>query len=167
MFGRLKTTLGGNSNMDAENLGGNSLNGVANDIQDATSLSWELRVTYFALCFALSMICSFLGSPLLFTGKFTGFGIMVSLGAVLSLISTCFLSGPKKQLRKMFEPTRLIATVVYLVFIILTFVAGFVFKSGPLALICIVGQYIAMAWYSISYIPYARETVIRICGNCF
>lgn len=69
---------------------------------------------------------------------------------------TFFLTGPIKQLKKMFEPVRLVATLVYLFMIILTLVAGLFFKSPILAIICIIMQYLAMAWYSISYIPYAR-----------
>lgn len=34
---------------------------------------------------------------------------------LLSFASTCFLMGPLKQLKRMFEPTRLIATIVMLV----------------------------------------------------
>lgn len=71
---------------------------------------------------------------------------MVSLGGVISLISTCFLTGPIKQLKKMFEPTRLIATIVYILMIVLTLIAGLVMKNVPLAVIATVGQYIAMAW---------------------
>lgn len=78
-----------------------------------------------------------------------------------------------KQLKSMFEMTRLIATLVYILMIVLTLVAGLVLRNPPLALICVLGQYLvsssrpalilvlndgfqAMAWYSISYIPYAR-----------
>ncbi|KAK5972284.1 Vesicle transport protein [Trichostrongylus colubriformis] len=35
---------------------------------------------------------------------------------------------------------------------------GLVLKNTPLALVSIGGQYIAMAWYSLSYIPYASYT---------
>ncbi|KAI1721574.1 got1/Sft2-like family domain-containing protein [Ditylenchus destructor] len=114
------------------------------------------------------MICSILGSPLIFAGKLTGFAVMVSLGSVISIISTFFLSGPVKQLKKMFEPVRIIATLIYIVMIIFTLIAGLVLKNPPLALICIIGQYLAMAWYSLSYIPFARQMVSgcfgKICG---
>ncbi|KAE9551421.1 hypothetical protein FO519_005376 [Halicephalobus sp. NKZ332] len=166
MFSRLKSAFNPGSAEDPE-AGGSGIDGIASDLQDASNTSWDLRIMKFTLCFALSLICSFLGSPLLISGKFTGFGVMVSLGAVLSLISTCFLSGPRKQFRSMFAPTRLIATTVYIVFIVMTFIAGLVLKNSALAIICIGGQYVAMAWYSLSYVPYARETVLRIFGNCF
>uniref|UniRef100_A0A4W6G5Y6 Vesicle transport protein n=1 Tax=Lates calcarifer TaxID=8187 RepID=A0A4W6G5Y6_LATCA len=43
------------------------------------------------------------------------FAIFYTLGNIAALASTCFLMGPLKQLKRMFEPTRLIATIVMLV----------------------------------------------------
>lgn len=79
----------------------------------------------------------------------------------LKTFRTFFLSGPLKQLKKMFEPTRLVATLVFLAMIVLTLVAGLILRNPVLALICIIAQYLAMAWYSLSYIPYARYLFIR------
>ncbi|MEE6520765.1 hypothetical protein FKM82_018709, partial [Ascaphus truei] len=42
------------------------------------------------------------------------FAVFYTLGNIAALSSTCFLMGPVKQLKKMFEPTRLIATIVML-----------------------------------------------------
>lgn len=64
--------------------------------------------------------------------------------------------GPMKQLQKMFERGRFIATFIYLATIVLTLVAGLVLSNPPLAVLFVINQYIAMAWYSISYIPFAR-----------
>uniref|UniRef100_A0A914C2X8 Vesicle transport protein n=1 Tax=Acrobeloides nanus TaxID=290746 RepID=A0A914C2X8_9BILA len=136
-------------------------NDVNNDITDINNLSWELRIWSFSLAFILSM-----GTPLLFAGKLTGFSVMVSLGSIISMLGTCFLMGPWKQLKKMFEPTRLIATIVYISMIVFTLIAGLVLKNGVLALIFIICQYIAMAWYSLSYIPYARDMVAGCFGKC-
>jgi len=82
------------------------------------------------------------------------------------LCSTCFLMGPCSQLRKMFDANRWLATLIYLLSIALTLVAGLVFDSAPLAIIFTVVQYLAMAWYSLSYIPWARDFVTKICCSC-
>ncbi|KAH7727809.1 Vesicle transport protein [Aphelenchoides avenae] len=144
-----------------------SQDGLTNETNNLTSLSWETRLYCFAGCLILSLVCSFLGSPLLFAGKMSGFAVMVSLGSIISIIGTFFLAGPMKQLKSMFEMTRLIATLVYILMIVLTLVAGLVLRNPPLALICVLGQYLAMAWYSISYIPYARQMVGSCFGKCF
>jgi hypothetical protein len=169
MFERLKTVVGSSSSSDLEGITTNSGNSdtTQTEQQNVNGLSWDLRVQCFILAFMLSMICSFLGTPLLVSGKFTGFAVMVSLGGVISLLSTCFLSGPIKQIKKMFEPTRIVASLVYILMIVLTFIAGLVMQNVLLAVICTGGQYIAMAWYSLSYIPYAREMLLRCFGRCF
>lgn len=79
------------------------------------------------------------------------------------LFRTCFLMGPLKQLQKMFERGRLLASLMYLLSIVFTLVAGLVFSNPPLALVFVIGQYIAMAWYSITYIPFARYNFVSIC----
>jgi hypothetical protein len=131
-----------------------------------TDLSWELRLYCFAGCLILSIIASILGAPFLFYAKYSEFAVMVSLGSIISIVGTFFLSGPMKQLKNMFDPTRLIATIIYLIMIVLTLVAGIVLRNPILAIICIVGQYAAMIWYSISFIPFARETLIGCFGKC-
>ncbi|KAG8506020.1 Vesicle transport protein SFT2A [Galemys pyrenaicus] len=57
-----------------------------------------------------------LGTALLWIpGGIKPFAVLYTLGNLAALASTCFLMGPVKQLKKMFEPTRLLATVVMLV----------------------------------------------------
>lgn len=69
---------------------------------------------------------------------------------------TFFLTGPVRQLKKMFEKGRFIATLVFITLIAFSLIAALFLSSPFLAFILVVGEYIAMLWYSISYIPYAR-----------
>ncbi|EYC33500.1 hypothetical protein Y032_0002g830 [Ancylostoma ceylanicum] len=132
----------------------------------SSSLTWETRIQCFIGCFLLSIISSFCAGYLLLLTKLNGFCIMSSIGAILSLASTCFLMGPVGQCKKMFDKSRWLASLFYVGFIALALVAGLVLENAPLALVSIGGQYVAMAWYSLSYIPYARETVIRFFRSC-
>ncbi|VDQ08535.1 unnamed protein product [Trichobilharzia regenti] len=59
------------------------------------------------------------------------------------LSSTIFLMGPVNQLKRMFQETRAFAA---------TFMLGF----RLLCLIFCILQSLALTWYSLSYIPYAR-----------
>ncbi|CAE17789.1 Vesicle transport protein [Caenorhabditis elegans] len=153
-------------NSDPENP--NNLNGPSISQESpsqptvTTGMSWELRVQSFVGLFILSIIASFCGSYLLLLTKITGFCIMTSISAILSLSSTCCLMGPIGQIKKMFDKSRWIASSMYILFIFLTLLSGLVLKNSLLAIICTAGQYIAMAWYSLSYIPYAREAVSKI-----
>ncbi|CAI2309824.1 unnamed protein product [Caenorhabditis sp. 36 PRJEB53466] len=111
-----------------------------------TGMSWELRVQSFIGLLILSIIASFSGSYLLLLTKITGFCIMTSISAVLSLSSTCCLMGPVGQLKKMFDKSRWIASSMYILMILLTLISGLVLKNALLAIICTVGQYVSMAW---------------------
>ncbi len=98
-----------------------------------------------------------------------------------------FLMGPMAQLKRMFDKGRWIATAVYLSSLLLTLVAAYVVRLlcgiysmymqhalkhnlphqvrvGLLVLICLVFQLGALAWYSLSYIPFARQALMGLLG---
>lgn len=70
-----------------------------------------------------------------------------------------FLVGPWKQTKNMFKEKRIVATSIYLVMLVITLVVAFKLQNGALVLICVFIQFLAMLWYSISYIPFARDVV--------
>uniref|UniRef100_A0A8B9PIF2 Vesicle transport protein n=1 Tax=Apteryx owenii TaxID=8824 RepID=A0A8B9PIF2_APTOW len=131
-------------------------------VLDASTLSFGTRVKWFAICFIAGIACSILGTALLWLPKgIKLFAVFYTLGNIAALASTCFLMGPLKQLKAMFEPTRLIATVVMLLSLILTLCAVFWWGKKGLALLFCILQFLAMTWYSLSYIPFARITTSR------
>lgn len=78
-----------------------------------------------------------------------------------------FLMGPLNQLRRMFHPVRLVATLVYLTFIALTIYFGVYSKLSwriiP-TILCGAIQFLALIWYALSYIPYARTLICKFFG---
>uniref|UniRef100_A0A8B9NTJ7 Vesicle transport protein n=1 Tax=Accipiter nisus TaxID=211598 RepID=A0A8B9NTJ7_9AVES len=126
------------------------------EVIDATSLGWGTRVKGFVACFAIGCLCSLLGSCLLWVPKkgLILFAVFYTLGNIASIGSTLFLMGPMKQLKRMFEPTRLIATIVML------------WRKEGLALLFCIFQFFALAWYSISFIPFARDAVKKCFLVC-
>ncbi|XP_020830291.1 vesicle transport protein SFT2B isoform X3 [Phascolarctos cinereus] len=94
------------------------------------------------------------------------FAAFYTLGNIASLGSTIFLMGPMKQLKRMFEPTRLIATIVMLLCLVLTLCSAFWWHNKGLALLFCILQSLALTWYSLSYIPYAREAVKKCFNVC-
>ncbi|XP_052651201.1 vesicle transport protein SFT2B isoform X2 [Harpia harpyja] len=126
------------------------------EVIDATSLGWGTRVKGFVACFAIGCLCSLLGSCLLWVPKkgLILFAVFYTLGNIASIGSTLFLMGPMKQLKRMFEPTRLIATIVML------------WRKEGLALLFCIFQFFALAWYSISFIPFARDAVKKCISVC-
>ena len=98
----------------------------------------------------------FLGHPKRFT-------LFYSLSALCSMGSSLFLMGPVAQLKSMFDPTRVLATSVYIGSVICTLLAAILAKSIILVLLMLIIQFIALAWYCLSYVPYGREMVL----SCF
>jgi membrane-associated HD superfamily phosphohydrolase len=142
---------------------------AAKQLMDQTTLNWGTRIKGFIICFVLGFVLSIMGSAFLaLPGKgVIIFAIFYTTGNVLSMASTCFLMGPWKQLKKMFNETRLIATVCVFLFMILTLLAALKWHKKLAALIFCICQFLAMTWYSLSYIPYARDAVKKTLSSCF
>jgi len=151
---KLRRALSGNDVEDEES-------GFVAQVVDSSTLSWGTRVKGFAACFIIGILLSVLGSICLFFGPkgLISFSIFYTLGNVVALCSTCFLMGPINQCKKMFSSTRVVATVLMVICLVLTMLSAFLWKKSGLALIFCVLQFLAMTWYSLSYIPYARNLV--------
>ncbi|KAL5287945.1 SFT2D2 family protein [Megaselia abdita] len=152
---KLRQVLSGRESNEEEE------SGILHQVNQATTLGldWSTRIQAFACCFLLGIFCSVLASISFFLHRAVPFGILYTLGNILQMSSTCFLMGPVNQLKKMFASTRIIATIVVLVSIVLTLVCALVFHKPGLVLLMIIVQSLAMTWYSLSYIPYARDLV--------
>jgi len=122
------------------------------------------RLYGFAACYVTGMVLSVLGTVMLIVGSLASFAVLYALGTVISLIGTGFLIGFRKQLKLMFKPVRIVATVVFLAMIIMIFISAFVIGSSTLCIIFVVLEYLAFLWYTLSYIPYARTAVLKVFG---
>ncbi|EEB13886.1 Vesicle transport protein SFT2B, putative [Pediculus humanus corporis] len=159
---KLRKALSGNdsSSVDEET-------GIIGQISESMTLSKTTRIKGFIILFVSGIFCSLLGSFCFFIGLGLGsFAIFYTLGNIVSLGSTCFLMGPVNQIKKMFAPTRAIATILVIVMFCLTLFAAFVAKKGLLVIIFVVLQSLAMTWYSLSYIPYARDVAKITVSSC-
>jgi len=133
------------------------------------TLTFQQRLYGFCICFVVGVVIS-LSSMMSFSKMIAGnpapFAIKYSLGNTIAICSTCFLMGPKTQLKRMSHPTRWIAALVYFVAIVATIVFCFTPPhSATLVIICIVVQFCAMFWYCLSYIPYGRRIVYSCCKS--
>ncbi|XP_053524733.1 vesicle transport protein SFT2A isoform X1 [Artibeus jamaicensis] len=87
--------------------------GLTSQVLEGSSLSFNTRLKWFAICFVSGIFFSILGTGLLWLpGGIKLFAVFYTFGNIAALASTCFLMGPMKQLKKMFESTRWLATVV-------------------------------------------------------
>jgi len=122
------------------------------------------RLYGFVGCLIIGFILSILGSALLFLGQLGSFAVLYGMGTLISLAGTGFLIGFGSQIKLMFKPVRILATVVFLASIALVFVGAFVIKNDILCIIFVIIEYLAYTWYTLSYIPYARTAILKVIG---
>jgi len=122
------------------------------------------RLYGFVGCLIIGFLLSILGSALLFLGQTASFAVLYGMGTLISLIGTGFLIGFFQQLKLMFKPVRVVATIVFLASIGLVFVGAFVLDNDLLCIIFVIIEYLAYTWYTLSYIPYARTAVLKLVG---
>ncbi|KAK7073187.1 Vesicle transport protein SFT2B [Halocaridina rubra] len=140
---------------------------IISQVADSSTLSWSTRVKGFAICFGVGFLFSIMGSAFLFLPKgIILFAIFYTLGNIMAISSTCFLMGPTNQIKRMFAKTRIVATIVMFLALIMTLVAAFALHKKALALLMVIIQFLAMTWYSLSYIPYARDAAKKCFAKC-
>lgn len=66
----------------------------------------------------------------------------------------------------MFEEKRWIATTIYLVAMGMTLFMAIQVGDVLPVLMCMIVQFFAMLWYSLSYIPFARNAVKSVLKTC-
>mmetsp|Transcript_29565 Transcript_29565/g.51915 ORF Transcript_29565/g.51915 Transcript_29565/m.51915 type:complete len:208 (-) Transcript_29565:203-826(-) len=128
------------------------------------ALTWQQRLWGFGICMAFGMMLSYMsGFYIARPGKFA---VLYTMGNLFALGSTTFLMGPLAQIKRMFHPDRAGASVMYLGIMLLTVVVAK--KTGKVAFVIplIFLQWIALIWYSLSYIPFGRRILKSIVSFC-
>merc|ERR1711935_969327 len=103
-------------------------------------------------CMCIGMALSFLGFMAWWGGHIGAFAVIYTLGNLVSLCSTGFLIGPKRQFKQMFQAKRAQATLAYIVMMVLVLI--FIFM-----------QWCALIWYVASYIPYGRKMLSKMMSK--
>ncbi|KAG7228737.1 hypothetical protein INR49_008515, partial [Caranx melampygus] len=87
---------------------------VLETMNEASTLGWATRVKGFIACFVVGAACTVLGVCMLFLPKIglTLFIVFYTFGNICALCSTMFLMGPVKQLKRMCDKTRALATTI-------------------------------------------------------
>ena len=132
-------------------------------------LTWSQRMIGWIICYILGTfltLFSFKGWSDLKIGKPATFATLFTLGNIITLASSFFWSGPKEQFKKMTDKTRLSTTIVYLTSMLITiYLCIWQATWFWLILLFIIIQWLALLWYSLSFIPYARSLILRVAEN--
>ena len=101
------------------------------------------------VCGYLLSFGSFLRMRQLLGGNPTPLVAKVTLGNILSLCGTCFMSGPTQQSRRMFHKTRRVASYMYLGSVAVTVLLLMAPKStgkGLVLFLLLLSQYVSITW---------------------
>lgn len=131
------------------------------EFDEACKMSYTSRLIGFSITFILGCcitLISIITVPQIVTHP-EKFALVYTFGNIITLLSSMFLFGPCSLMKKMFDKTRILATLVYLAAIVLTLILAFRVKLLVPVLISILFQLTTQVWYNLSYIPYARKCI--------
>ena len=129
------------------------------------NMSFKDRVKGCIGCACIGILFSLIGWFAWVGGRIGTFAFAYTLGNIISLCSTGFLIGPKRQCRQMFKSRRIWATCIYLFMMVATVAAAFAGAPKILILLFIICQGCALVWYVASYIPYGRKIISKLLGK--
>jgi hypothetical protein len=90
------------------------------------------------------------------------FVMNATIGNIIALAGSFFLSGPKHQMERMWHEKRRTATALYLGSLTATVLVAFLpipMGKGLILLLLMICQYVSIAWYCLSYIPFAHDAI--------
>ena len=143
------------------------------------ALSYQSRVVGFCLCFFTGLVLMFLADTkisAMLAGNPTPFGVYYTFGNLVAIVGSFFLSGPTAQFNKMTEGSRIVSSAVYLLALAATlfFALDDSLPKTPrlwCLLAAILVQYLALLWYTLSFVPFAQAYVCAFfkacCGDLF
>jgi hypothetical protein len=126
------------------------------------SLSFQQRIYGFFITLFIGFLCGAMSYVSAARGDWTQFALLITCSNIISLCSSLFLYGPVTQVKRMFKETRWIATTVVIFAMIATIIAA-IYKMIALCIVFSIIQYLAIIWYGLSYIPFARDIVKSCC----
>mmetsp|Transcript_54347 Transcript_54347/g.174254 ORF Transcript_54347/g.174254 Transcript_54347/m.174254 type:complete len:259 (-) Transcript_54347:42-818(-) len=134
-------------------------------------LGFKQRLFGCICCFLLGQLVQFLSFGAA-TGIFLGhpgrFAFLYTLGNMVMLAASFFLSGPQAQCRKVRAKGRASTSFVYFTTMILTLAAVFshpFFGRALVILVLVVVQWLSLVWYVLSYVPYGHSVGRRVLRN--
>jgi hypothetical protein len=131
------------------------------------NLSWRERIIAWAFCSAVGLLSNFIATSrapliLLFPSKFA---LPYTLGNILSLLSTTFLVGPRRQCSSFAQPVRRAPVACYFGCLLGTLLSAFYFHSAFLTLTFCIAQTVAYVVYCITFIPYGASAMLKLSGG--
>jgi hypothetical protein len=156
------STSGGSSSTSMREAAGIALPGADSC---CPNLSVKDRVKGCVMCFAIGVGTALIGWLSFWAGHITTYAVFYTLGNIIALCGTCFLFGPRRQARQMWQPSRRYASMIYLSLMVFTLGLAFSGFGKIVVLLCCLLQWAAAVWYVASYIPFGQKIIAKLCGT--
>lgn len=130
------------------------------------------RLLGWFCCFGLGLLlqaASFSAVTRALLGHPGRFAVTYTLGNLVALTGTFFLAGPAKQCRNMTKHNRLAASIIFVAAMFLTLFSA---EAKPfhgqslLVMLMVLLQWLALVWYTLSFIPYGRKLSLSVLQRC-
>ena len=131
------------------------------------SMTYKQRLIGCLACAIVGCVLEF-GSFMRLLTDVTQFAIFYTFGNIVAVCGSFFLSGPRAQCKKMCDKTRRCTVFVFFVSMVLTLFlayATWIPDRVLLIIVLVVVQSCALAWYLLSYIPFARQWITSCCAS--
>jgi hypothetical protein len=140
---------------------------LAEELGEMTELSLHQRLIAFVLSIGMGIIFIAIAISLLPTIAIFGkkFAFFYTCGSLFCVGSTGFLVGFQRQMQVMTQSNRAQAAAVYFGCVLLTLVAALVWKSSLISLVAAGAQLVAVLWYALSFIPFARQVIGTVLSS--
>lgn len=130
-------------------------------------LSIKHRAIGWLCCSILGWVLSLFATVSLMTSNdMTVFAVLYSIGQILNIAGSVFLSTPKGQWEAMTNKSRRVTSIVYLLSIVLTLVVALTAKIKGLVILFLIIQVMAYYWYTISFIPCGQRMAKGLFKSC-
>ena len=135
----------------------------AEDMFAVDGMTYKQRLIGCGSCMVVGYLLSF-GSVFrinaLLHGNPLPYILTATMGNIVALAGSCFLSGPRAQMKTMFHKRRKLASCGYLGSLVLT--VAFAFRTGmtgqkQVMMFLMACQYLSIAAYCLSYVPFIDE----------
>ncbi len=98
------------------------------------------------------------------------FALAYSIGNLLSLLGTCIMIGFKNQIKNIVHKNRRLISAIFFGSLFLCIISPIIFPptlSKIVVTLAVAVQMVSYWWYTLSYLPWARSILSKLCYCCF
>ncbi|GAM25083.1 hypothetical protein SAMD00019534_082580 [Acytostelium subglobosum LB1] len=134
------------------------------EVQQQTSFSYMQRIIIFVITLGLGIAFIAMSTFFIFAPK--TFAKLYTLGSLCVILGLVILVGVKKQLENITSSKeRLYSSLIYLCSIFGTLYCALSLQSTILTMMMVIFQFVAVIWYSLSYIPFGQALIQKVTGG--